>query len=157
LGNTVFIDSNAVLDAKGSNSHIQLGNSVLIGKDSILSCTSATIVSGNDISIGPSCHIRAGLCPVEMGSHVTIGSHSVVISGNPDYKLNDIPMKSRIGTTMGITIGNDVWIGVGVRIIDGVDIGNGCVIGAGAVVTENVPEYAIAAGVPARVIGNRNR
>jgi acetyltransferase-like isoleucine patch superfamily enzyme len=157
LGNTVLIDSNTVLDAKGSDSHIQIGDSVLIGKDNILSCTSATIVIGDDVSIGPNCHIRAGLCPIEMGSHITIGSHTVVISGNPDYKLKDIPMKSRVGSTEGITIGRDVWIGVGVRIIDGTNIGNGCVIGAGAVVTESVPDYAIAAGVPARVIGDRNK
>jgi acetyltransferase-like isoleucine patch superfamily enzyme len=115
LGNTVLIDSNTVLDAKGSDSHIRLGNSVLIGKDSILSCTSATIKIGDDVSIGPYCHIRAGLSPIEMGSHVTIGSHTVVISGNPGYKLTDIPMKKQVGSTEGITIGNDVWIGVGVR------------------------------------------
>jgi acetyltransferase-like isoleucine patch superfamily enzyme len=157
LGNTVLIDSNAVLDAKGSDSCIRLGNSILVGKDSILSCTSAAIVIGNDVSIGPNCHIRAGLSPIEMGSHVTIGSHSVIISGNPGYKLTDIPMKKQVGSTEGITIGNDVWIGVGVRIIDGTNIGNGCVIGAGAVVTESVPDNAIAAGVPAKVIGNRNK
>ena len=145
LGKDVFVDNNAVLDAKGSVSRIHLGNSVLVGRNTILSCGSAAITIGDDVSIGPNCHIRAGLCPIEMGSHITIGSHTVVISGNPDYKLKDIPMKSQVGSTEGITIGRDVWIGVGVRIIDGANIGNGCVIGAGAVVIENVPDYAIAA------------
>jgi acetyltransferase-like isoleucine patch superfamily enzyme len=46
-------------------------------------------------------------------------------------------------------------MGVGVRIIDGVNIGNGCVIGAGAVVTKDVPDFSISAGVPAKVISNR--
>jgi acetyltransferase-like isoleucine patch superfamily enzyme len=64
-------------------------------------------------------------------------------------------MKNQIGSTEGITIGDDVWIGVGAKITDGVRIGSGCVIGAGAVVIKDVSDYAIAAGVPAKVIGSR--
>lgn len=155
LGNNVFIDDDVVLDAKGARSRIHLANSVLVGKSSILSCSSSAIEIEEDVSIGPYCFIRAGLGAINIGSHVTIGSHSVIISGNPDYKRLDIPMKNQIGSGKGITIGNDVWIGVGARVIDGVKVGNGCVLGAGAVVIRNVPDYAIVAGVPARVIGSR--
>jgi acetyltransferase-like isoleucine patch superfamily enzyme len=157
LGENVFIDNNAVLDAKGSESHIDFGNSVLVGRNTILSCASSKIALGDDVSIGPHCHLRAGLCPIQIGSHVTVGSHSAIVSGNPGYTRLDIPMKIQIGSTEGITIGDDVWIGVGVRITDGVSVGSGCVIGAGAVVLENIPDYAIAAGVPAKVIGNRKK
>ena len=52
-------------------------------------------------------------------------------------------------------IGNDVWIAAGVNILHKVKIGNGAVIGAGAVVTKDIPPYAIAAGVPAKVIKYR--
>jgi len=156
LGNKVLIDGSVVLDAKGPESKIQIGDMVLVGKNSILSCLSATMVIGNDVSIGPHCYIRAGIGFIELGSHITIGSHTVVISGNPSYERLDIPMKRQIGSTQGITIGDDVWIGVGARITDGVKIGSGCVIGAGAVVIKDVPDYAIAAGVPARIIGRRN-
>lgn len=54
-----------------------------------------------------------------------------------------------------IVIGNDVFIGVNVTILDGVTIGDGAVVGAGAVVAGDVPPYAIAVGVPARVIRYR--
>lgn len=155
LGKNVFIDSNAVLDAKGVDSQIILGDSVLVGKDTILSCVSAKISLGEDVSIGPYCFIRAGLAPVTIGSLVTIGSHTAIVSGNPSYERTDVPIKKQIGSTLGITVGDDVWMGVGVRLVDGVDIGSGCVIGAGAVVLESVPEAAIAVGVPARVIGYR--
>lgn len=53
------------------------------------------------------------------------------------------------------TIGNDVWIGLRVVIVSGVRIGNGAIIGAGAVVTKDVPDYAIVAGVPAKLIRYR--
>jgi len=157
LGKNVFIDNNVVLDAKGVDSQIALGDSVLVGKDTILSCVSAKITLGEDVSIGPYCFIRAGLAPVKIGSLVTIGSHTAIVSGNPSYERTDIPMKKQVGSTHGITVGDDVWMGVGVRIVDGVTIGSGSVIGAGAVVLEDVPDYAIAAGVPARIIGYRSQ
>jgi acetyltransferase-like isoleucine patch superfamily enzyme len=155
LGNNNFLDSHAVLDAKGPASHIRLGDSVLVGANTVISCASAEVSVGNDVSIGPHCHLRAGMSPVTLGACLTIGSHSVIISGNPSYERLDIPMKRQVGSTEGIVVGDDVWMGVGVRIIDGVTIGRGSVVGAGAVVIKDVPEYSIVAGVPAKVIGTR--
>lgn len=54
-----------------------------------------------------------------------------------------------------VTIGNDVWIGTRAMVLGGVTIGDGAVIGAGAIVTKDVPPYAIVGGVPAKVIKYR--
>lgn len=54
-----------------------------------------------------------------------------------------------------IKIGNDVWIGLNVTVLQGVKIGDGAIIGVGSVVTKDVPPYAVVAGVPARVIKMR--
>ena len=54
-----------------------------------------------------------------------------------------------------VRIGNDVWIGFNAVLMDGITVGDGAVIGAGAVVTKDIPPYAVAVGVPARVIKYR--
>lgn len=59
---------------------------------------------------------------------------------------------SKVSQKEGITIGNDVWIGMGTYIMPGVTIGNGVTIGANSVVTKDIPDYAIVAGSPAKII-----
>lgn len=53
-------------------------------------------------------------------------------------------------------IGDDVWIGTNVIILPGVNVGNHCIIGAGAIVTKDIPDYAIVGGNPAKIIRMRN-
>ena len=56
---------------------------------------------------------------------------------------------------INVEIGNDVWVGYGVKVVNNVKIGNGSVIAAGAVVIKDVPDYAIVGGVPAKIIRYR--
>ena len=65
------------------------------------------------------------------------------------------PMRYQLHTSEPIHIGRDVWIGRGSLILPGVTIGEGAVIGANSVVTKDVPDFGIAAGVPARMIKMR--
>ena len=55
-----------------------------------------------------------------------------------------------------IVIADNVWLGFGVTILQGVRIGKGAVVCAGAVVTKDIPDYSIVAGVPAKIIGTRS-
>lgn len=101
-----------------------------------------------------------------IGRRVTIGAgmHSISgLSSSPHLRgsnarpySDDEKLKFKNVNKRGATyIGNDVWIGDGVVILPGVTIGNGCVIGANAVVTKDIPDYAVAAGVPAKIISYR--
>ena len=94
--------------------------------------------------------------PVTIGNDVMMGPEMVIYTSGHKTDRIDIPMRLQGGTEVEpVTIGNDVWIGRRVMIMPGVSIGNGCVIGAGTVVTKDVPDYCVVAGVPAKIVKER--
>lgn len=89
---------------------------------------------------------------VRIGNDVMMGTNCIIYSRNHSFARTDIPIwQQGFSEVKPVIIGNDVWIGGRVTILPGVHIGNGAIIGAGAVVTKDVPEYAIAVGNPAIV------
>lgn len=94
--------------------------------------------------------------PLKIGKYCSIadGVRFIMDQGkHPTDCVSSYPFKdNNLGTRQGITIGNDVWIGQGCIIMPGVRIGNGVTIAAGAVVTHDIPDYCIAAEVPAKVV-----
>ena len=105
--------------------------------------------------VGKYCSL-AGDGAYGMGSHSLdhISTSSLFTSSRNGTRIKWTD-KSSYEEYKEIHIGNDVWIGTRVLIMGGVNIGNGAVVAAGAVVTKDVPPYAIVGGVPARVIKYR--
>ena len=90
--------------------------------------------------------------PITIGENVMMGPECVILTQNHAFDRTDIPMcRQGFQETKSVTIGNDVWLGRRVIILPGVTIGDGAIIGAGAIVTKDIPAYAIAAGNPAVV------
>ena len=75
--------------------------------------------------------------------------------GNHGTALCNIPMVYQDRREKDIVIGNDVWIGANSILVSGVKINNGAIVAAGSVVTKEVPENAIVAGIPAKVVKYR--
>lgn len=94
---------------------------------------------------------------VKIGDNVSIGPNVNLPGSNHNINDTSKPIQQCGSIFKGTVIKNDVWIGGNSSILDGVTIGKGAVVGAGSVVTKDVPDYAVVAGVPALVIRYRNK
>ena len=135
---------------------IRIERGVRISDGVILAAFGGSIVLEENVYVGPYC-VLYGHGGLRVGRDSLIAAHSVLIPGNHRFTDPKEPIRNQGVASVGITIGKDVWIGCGARILDGVNIGDGCVIGAGAVVNRSIEANSIAVGVPARVIGRRGR
>jgi acetyltransferase-like isoleucine patch superfamily enzyme len=107
------------------------------------------IVIGEDTIIGDHVFLD-GRAPLKIGNHVDIASSVMIYNSEHDLESNDFAAR-----TESVEIGDYVFIGPRAIILPGVRVGKGAVIAAGAVVTKNVPDFAIVGGVPAKEIGER--
>lgn len=102
------------------------------------------------LNIGNYCSIAEGVM------FLLSGEHSIDTIASFPFKAKVLKICEMEGLSRGdIVVDDDVWIGYGATIMSGVHIGQGAVVAAGAVVTKDVPPYAIVGGVPAKVIKYR--
>lgn len=157
LGSHVFIDDHALLFRRRSGGRMNIGNGVKIYRYNILETGyGGTLEIGDHASIHPKCQLNAYVSRIRIGSGTMLAPCCALYSYNhglaPGIPIQKQPPRS----AGGIDIGKDAWLGYGSIVLDGVTIGDGAVIGAGSVVTRNIPENAIAAGNPARVLKHRD-
>lgn len=156
----------AVLKSLDTSSDIRIDEFVQIPKKCHIrknvSIGRATYISPNttiesNVSIGKYCSLAPGVF-IAPGEHYTdlMTTHPVLFDPVWRKKFGIHEKEEyikKIGKSdINTIIGNDVWIGLNVIIMRGVKIGDGAIIAAGAVVTKDVPPYAIVGGVPAKVI-----
>lgn len=146
-----LVHSNCVISKKskvyrGSRLNgVKMDDYSYIGKKSILHNT--TIGKFSSIS---------DCCVIGLPGHPTNHLSTSPLFTAPFNALRETWVKERVyKPVINVEIGNDVWIGYGVMIPNNVKIGDGAIVAAGAVVTKDVPPYAIVGGVPAKVIRYR--
>lgn len=132
IGDNVYIGHNAILKGYYRGKMV-IGRGTWIGQQ-VFMHSAGDIVIGEDVGIGPGAKILTS-------AHAEEGIDKPIMAGSLE--------------TAPVTIGDGADIGVGAILLPGVTVGKGAQIGAGAVVNRDVPDYAVAAGVPARVLRMR--
>jgi len=156
IGARTAIDNHCLLCARGAAAGgFVIGENVLVARDTIIIVKHGFVRIGDHCSIGSQSLIGAA-GGIRIGSHVLVAGQCYIGGGRYKTELDQGPMMAQGLYSRGpIEIGDDVWLGAGVKVLDGVSIGSGAIVGAGAVVTRDVPDYAIVGGVPAKLISTR--
>ncbi len=129
-----------------SLSEVTFGDFTYIAGNTSISRTTI----GKFCSIGPDCKIGLGKHPTKD----FVSTHPVFFSTLKQAQVT-FADRNYFDEFAYIIIGNDVWLGANVIVVDGVKIGDGAVVAAGSVVTKDIPPYAIVGGVPAKIIKYR--
>lgn len=151
------INDFAVLDAYGGeNSGIKIGEAALISRNTILNSKGGFIEIGKRASLGMMSIIFSRDCKIRVGNDVLISAYCYLMGGGNHFmERTDIPISLQGAECRGIEIGDNVWLGSGVRVRDGCSIGRDSVIGTNSYVNSDIPEFAIAAGSPAQIVKMR--
>jgi acetyltransferase-like isoleucine patch superfamily enzyme len=158
-GKNLILEDNVSINALSENG-IVLGNNVSIARDSILFCTGVIAYRGKGITIGDRTGISAraylaGQGGITIGADVIMGPNVQIFSENHDFADVNLTIKEQGVTKQAVIIGNNCWLGGGVTILAGITIGDGCVVAAGSVVTKSFPVNSVIAGIPAKLVKNR--
>lgn len=158
IGLRVAIDDYVLLDASGTGKEeIVIKDDVIVSRNCVIQGKTGSIIVGEKTDIGCNC-IMSSVAGIFIGQSALIAGNCYIGGGRYISDRLDIPMVEQGGYSNGpVIIGDDVWLGAGAIVLDGVDIGKGCIVGAGAVITKDLPNYAIAVGVPARIQGFRDK
>jgi acetyltransferase-like isoleucine patch superfamily enzyme len=152
LGKRIMLDDFSVLDCRGDEGQIEIGDCVSIGRGTAVVAKGGQIRIGDGANIGSNCRI-ATQSRLELGDSVLIAAYSYIGPGNHQRGDADTPLICReMEKKGGVKIGSHAWIGTRATILDGVTIGERAIIGAHSLVREDVPDGAVAVGAPARVI-----
>ncbi|XID74090.1 acyltransferase [Alkanindiges sp. WGS2144] len=150
IGKNCFIAPEAQLFAE-PNRNIIIGDGSFVAADCVLH---GPINLGEKVAVNHHCTLDGGRKGVHVAKNSRLAAYCHLYAFNHGMKLNQTIHEQAV-SSQGIYIGEDVWLGANVGVVDGVSIGDFAVVGMDSTVTRNVDSYAIVAGSPARIIGDR--
>lgn len=150
----VYFDKNITIDddvkiivEKGAC--LVIGENTFIGENVYIKCYGGNIKIGNNVSINSKSFLN-GAGDLYIGNNTRIGTQSIMISSNHNFKNPNILMREQGTTRKGIYVGENIWFGARVTVLDNVNIIDDTVIGAGTVVSKSITEKGVYIGVPAK-------
>jgi acetyltransferase-like isoleucine patch superfamily enzyme len=143
-----------------TRAEVELSGQIKIGRGSRISSfcrikASGPLSIGRDVSITNGTCIAASGSGIEIGDDCLISPNVTILSANYRHSELDRPIRQQGMTSKGVKIGNNVWLGAGVVVLDGAEIGDGTIVAPNSVVSSRLPANTIAQGNPARVIFTR--
>jgi len=160
LGSHVIIGDDVTLDARSNSKRpsLQIEDRVTLADHCILTSKDGTITIGSDVGVGTSTLIQATSgCSVAIGKDSVIGPQCYV-AGGANYDASDPSQLIRtqpIRQDGGCELGQNVWLGAKVCVLDEARIGAGSIVAAGSVVISAIPPLSVCGGIPAKVIKSR--
>lgn len=152
-GIRVYFDKDIDIFRFPQNVHIG-DNAMLKAGTRVCACNAnASVKIGANTTVGYHTHIFASTS-IQIGDNCLIAPFVYLVDSDHNIAKNQL-INSQGNTSESISIGNDVWIGTGAKILKGVTIGDGAVIASGAIVKDDVEAYKIVGGIPAKVISER--
>jgi acetyltransferase-like isoleucine patch superfamily enzyme len=154
LGPHIYIGARVLIyQIDDDTGPVELGRRVRLHQEVIIETgIGGSLTIGEESNIQPRCQLSAYKGTIHIGTGVMMAPYCALYPYDhgilPGLPIRKQPVRSR----GGIVIGDEAWLGVGVIVLDGVHIGAGAVVGAGSVVAHDVPDSAVAQGVPARVV-----
>jgi acetyltransferase-like isoleucine patch superfamily enzyme len=155
LGRRVMVGEGCFVDANCLASRIVVQDDVWLSRGCYL-----VAGPGVEIQIGPQTYIGHrclfyGHGGIRIGRDVLLANDVQLICGNHTFARRDLPIRAQPTEEQPIVLEDDVWLGASAIVLGGVTVGHGSVVAAGAVVTQSLPPYSIARGVPAQIVGTR--
>jgi acetyltransferase-like isoleucine patch superfamily enzyme len=148
LGSGCKIHADASVDASRSPG-VRLGDKVTLNRYAYVQGGNGGVRLGDRVEVNNYCIVN-GTGGVDIGDDTLVGPGVRIISYQHRF-ASGATIRSQAVEAKPIRIGRDVWLGANAIILAGVSIGDGAVVAAGAVVREDVPAYAVVAGVPAAI------
>ncbi len=158
LGQGVVIDDGCCFDANSDKElGITVGSRSMFGRGTRLSSKLGRITIGDDCGFGAGITVHSSVeGSVTIGNKCIIAGHAYIGGGQYHTDSTEVPIVDQGHVAnQHLVLGDGCWIGAGAVVVNGVRVGNDAIIAAGAVVTKDVPPFAVVAGVPARIIRTR--
>ena len=149
IGKNVYIGDHVSLIVE-QGAILEIADHSFIGESCYIKCFGGKIEIGQNVSINSKSFLN-GCGDLSIGDNTRIGTQSIMIASNHKFDDPEVLVKDQI-TKQGIQIGENIWFGARVTVLDGVNIANNVVVGACSLVSKSIPEAGVYVGTPAKKI-----
>ena len=138
------------------SSNLRLGARTTVSSFTKIKTSDGILHTGSDCGFASGCFIATGEAGIELGDGVICGPNVAIVAVNYRYAALAVPFEQQGTSSLGVRIGNNVWIGANCTVLDGSVIGDNTIVVANSLVNRKFPPNVILQGNPAKIILRRD-